>query len=365
MHASLLMLWLGCSGDETPQDSEPVETTDDTGTLDTADTGEPDPCATPTVTFIRADGREKDMSDYLISGDYLTLAEEGRLEVCPGEWFTRIRVRANVQIVGLGDAPEDTLLSGGESGTILDVAGPDVTVSVSNLQLDRGAGLDPDHNSGGGGLYCAQQGALELSDLLFTNNYADDGAALYTEDCTVVGTNLTMRDNYSDDDGGALRLGRSTGSFDGLVMSGNSSLDGGAAAFFESTVSIQNAEISNNTGTNFAAGIWSNDNELTLTDVVFSGNVNNGSSHYGGALITRGNSTLNRVTFTSNSGPLGGGLFVYVDSTTQVINSDFSDNSPHDVYAHNGKGSNGYGGTTYTAGAAATFTCSNNTCAGL
>ena len=51
-------------------------------------------------------------------------------------WFSRVLVRADVEIVGLGELPKETVLSGGESGTIIDIAGPDVTVSVSIPMAD-------------------------------------------------------------------------------------------------------------------------------------------------------------------------------------------------------------------------------------
>ena len=65
-------------------------------------------------------------------------------------------------------AARGTILSGGESGTIVEVDG--VTTDLRNVTLDRGAGLDVDHNSGGGGVYCEGEGAVYADTVVFSNS---------------------------------------------------------------------------------------------------------------------------------------------------------------------------------------------------
>jgi len=315
------------------------------------------------VTFTEDDGSSQDLTDYFESGDYLTLAVPGTLSVCPGTWWARVLLRADIAVVGLGSTPGDTVLSGGESGTIIDVAGPDVAVSISNVRLDRGAGLDVEHNSGGGGVYCEQDGAVTITDTLFTDNTANDGAGLYARDCLVTIAASSFEDNVSEDDGGALTLWTSTATLSDVQFLRNTSLDGGAAALFDSQVSASNVVFSDNTGANLSGGVWSHQTEaglsmLTLTDATFSGNVNNGSSHYGGGLIVVGAATLTRVTFTGNSAALGGGLYVEPNATVDGTDCDFSGNTPDDIYASTGSG----GGSSYTAGSGYSFSCSGGSC---
>ncbi len=359
MWISVLVL-AGCSGDDTDDSSS-----DDTGTTtetdtDTGDTGDTDddPCADPVVTFTTADGTETDLTEAFLTGEYRTLAVPGTLTVCPGTWFSRFLVRADVSIVGLGNKPGKTVLSGGESGTILDIAGPDVHVSVENLTFDRGAGLDVEHNSGGGGIYCDQEGALTITDARFTNNTANDGAALYARDCVVEVSGTKFADNVSEDDGGAITLWFSTATFDDVEVEGNDALDGGAMAMFSSDVTATNSTFDNNTASTFAGGIWVYDSTIAFTDVTISDTVNDGSD-YAGGLLVYGTATLENVTFRNNSAPLGAGLYVYYESYVEGTNCSFLDNDPDDIYAADYSAE---GGVTYSAGSGYSFTCQDNAC---
>jgi hypothetical protein len=362
MRASSLMLFavlLGCPDTtKDSQDTTPPDDTDETQDTDeTHDTG-PEVCPTPTVTFEATDGTTQDLTALFLSGDYLTLALSGTLRVCPGTWYSRVLVRADVSVIGLGATPEETILSGGLSGTILDVAGPAVTLSVHNVTLDRGAGLDVDHNSGGGGIYCEQDGAVVVTDAIFSANEANDGPAIYTNDCSLSVTDSSFHDNVSEDDGGAITLWDSTASFDGVQVHDNRSLDGGGMAIFNSEVTAVDLSIVDNVATGFSGGIWLYNSTLALTDGVFSGNQDD-SGVYGGGLLVYGSATLERVSFTGNSAPLGGGIFVYYEGVVQGSDCDFSANTPDDIFASDGTSE---GGQSYAAGSGASFTCQDNAC---
>lgn len=357
----LLPLLLACT-DAEPVDSQDTSTEgDDTGDTQDTDTGEPSACADPKVTFVGESGSSQDLTEFFTSGQYFTLSQPGTVEVCPGEWFARVLIRANVDVVGLGEARTETVLSGGEQGTILDIAGPDVAVTVRNLTLDRGAGFDPNHNSGGGGLYCAQQGVVTVENVAFTRHFANDGSALYTRDCTLEVSDSTFTDNVSEDDGGAVTLWNSTGSFTDVEIRGNTSLDGGGVALFNSTLTGTRLTVSDNVATSFAAGMWVYESTVALTDSTFSGNSNSGAA-YGGGLLVYGSADLTRVSFTDNSSPLGGGLFVYVNATVKGTDCAFESNSPQDIFAHDSTGPEGKGGISYTGGASTNFSCASNAC---
>lgn len=357
----MLSFLLACTDTE-PVDSQDTSTEqDDTGDTQDTDTGEPGPCAEPKVTFKGESGSSQDLTEFFTSGQYFTLAQPGTVEVCPGEWFARVLIRANVDVVGLGTDRSETILSGGEQGTILDVSGPDVTVNVSNLTLDRGAGFDPDHNSGGGGLYCAQQGLVNVDNVAFTRHFANDGSALYARDCTLNVTNSLFSDNVSEDDGGAITLWNSTGSFTDVEVSGNTSLDGGGVALFASTLTGTRLTVADNVATSFAAGMWAYESTVALTDSSFTGNSNSGTA-YGGGLLVFGSADLTRVRFAGNTSPLGGGLFVYVNATVTGTDCIFETNSPQDIFAHDSTGQEGKGGISYTGGNSTTFTCASNAC---
>lgn len=354
---TLLVLSLAaCAGpgDETDSgdavDTDPVEDTD---------TDEPTgPCATPKVTFTPDGGGAQDITTFFETGEYLTLAIPGTLEVCPGTWFARVLLRADVTVRGLGETPEQTVLSGGESGTILDVLGPDVHVTVENLTLDRGAGLDVEHNSGGGGVYCEQQGLVTVTDVRFTNNFANDGSGLYSRDCTVDIARSTFTGNLSEDDGGAVTFWFSTVTLEEVEITDNVALDGGGMAAFNSDVTMTDSVVSGNTATQFAAGVWAYESNVIFEDVELEQNVNEGVTQYGGGLVVHGTAELTRVDFVNNSAPKGGGLFVYYDAVVDGTSCDFAGNEPDDIYAADDPS-----GHSYDAGSSYSFSCAENACA--
>lgn len=357
----LALLLIACSGSTSNiDDSGGGAAGDDTGPGGTTDSGTPanPACPEDVVTFTSNSGAVQDLTDFFISGDYVTLAVPGTLEVCPGTWFARVLLRSNITVRGLGELPRDTILSGGESGTILDIAGPNVSVTVENLRLDRGAGLDVDHNSGGGGIYCEQEGVLLVQDVIFTDNFANDGSAIYTRECEVDIKRATMKENYSEDDGGAATFWYSTVTLDEVTIQDNEGLDGGGMAIFSSDVTATNTTVSDNQAGNFGGGIWVHDSTVHFSDMTISGNNNDGGD-YGGGLIVFGDATLDRVTITDNSAALGGGLFVYYESIVEGTDCNFSGNFPEDIFAADYSTE---GGTSYDAGSGYSFSCADNAC---
>ena len=339
-----------------PQNEDTDSDTD--SDTDLEDTDQVGPCATPTVTFQDSTGSSQDLTDYFLSGEYITLGLPGTITACPGTWFVRILLRADIEVIGLGENPRETIFSGGESGTILDIAGPDVRVTVDNLTLDRGAGLDVSHNSGGGAIYCEQNGHVDVTRVQFTNNFANDGAAMYGRNCVFTVSDTHFEDNVSEDDGGAVTLWDSSATFTDVTLKNNSALDGGAMALFNSELTASNMSVIGNRATNFGAGIWAYDSVTTLNDVTFDNNLSEGSD-YGGGLIVFGTATLNRVSFNNNTAPLGGGLYVYYDGVVDGTNCSFNGNAPEDIFAANYSAS---GGESYMGSTNYSFRCAENTC---
>ena len=350
----LFGLLLGC-GDNAPADSGTPDTDSDLRD-DTGDTDDTAACATPKAIFTAEDGEISDLTEVLTTGEYTTLDEPGTLSVCPGTWYARLLIRADISVVGLGADRAETILSGGESGTILDIGGPRL-VSVRNLTLDRGAGLDVDHNSGGGGLYCEEYATVSVEDVVFSRGFANDGAGLYAVRCTVEITDTVFLDNVSEDDGGALTLWESTATLSGVLFENNVALDGGAIALFDSEAIIEDTVITNNTADYFAGGIWQYDSILTLRDVELSSNVNTTGS--GGGLLASGSTTLERVSFTDNAAGDGGGIYVYFDADVSATDCRFDGNTPEDLWVDDYSEA---GGVSMNLGKDTSFGCAKNLC---
>jgi hypothetical protein len=361
------------SGDDSGPDDSSVETGDDSGPDDSGWVDAPPDCSTPVASFHGADHTIRDLTSAFLDGRYTTIDQPGTLWVCPSTWFARVILRADIHVIGLGDDPADTVLSAGEVGTILDVGGP-FTYTVENITLDRGAGLDKSHNSGGGGIFCCGDGtackiktgksraAVVVDDVVFTHNTGNDGAAFYGLECDFDVQNSVLADNHSDDDGGAVSLWFSTVRLDSVTFDGNDGLDGGVMAMFYSSATITNSTFSNNTAGNYSAGIWASyESTLDISDTVFENNINEAlyTSAYGGAIIAFETAALERVSFIDNSAPKGGGLFVYYGAVIHGTECDFSGNEPDDIWAADYSEE---GGVSYTAGADYSFSCAANAC---
>ncbi len=354
----IYLLMLAC--EPQPQDSSDSEPEVPESPVDSEDSGDlPEECADPVVTFVGTDGAETDLTEAMLSGAYTTLDTPGTLRVCPGTWFARLVVRSDVHVLGLGAAPEDTVLSAGEQGTILDFIGEGLLMTVQNVTLDRGAGLNVEHNSGGGGIYCSA-GSILVEDVVLSNCVANDGPGVYLIDaCTADLQRVVFRDNVAEDDGGALTLWASEARLSEVVFENNEALDGGALAAFYSTLTLSEVDFLGNTGHNFGAGIWSQYTAVQATDVRFEGNVNDGSN--GGAWLFDGvDGALERVDFIDNTGVVDGGLFLYWDSSLSCSDCDFSGNAPNDVWVADYSEEHGH---SFEVGEAASFSCAANECA--
>ncbi len=356
--AALIFAVIACIPDN-PGESGPtesaVEHSGETG--ETGDSGNPEDCGEPVVTFVGEDATETDLTAPLLAGTYTTLDAPGTLRVCPGTWFARLLIRADVHVEGLGSAPEDTVLSAGEQGTILDVMGPDVLLTVQNVTLDRGAGLDVEHNSGGGGVYFESEGSVLVEDVIFSNNVANDGPGMYVTRCTIDLTRVVFRDNYGEDDGGALTMWFSEGTLTDVVFENNEALEGGAVAMFESTFSASGLEIRDNLAHNFGGGMWIFRSQAELTDTVFESNVNDGTN--GAGLLFNGTGALTRVDFHDNVGVRGGGIFLYWESVLTGEDCDFSGNTPNDIWVADYSDEEGH---AVEAGEGYSFSCAGNEC---
>lgn len=326
------------------------------GDTDTGDTGTgatvPESCGA--VTFTPAAGAPVDYTQAFTDGEYVTLAEDGALHFCTGDWFVRLTVTAAVSVTGDSDDPAHTVLSGGETGTVILVEGAGASVAVSALTLDRGAAFGEGNQRRGGGLRCEAGASVTLRDVVLSNHQAYDAAAMYGSDgCTITAEDVRFVDNRSEDDGGAVRLDASTLTLRRATFSGNRARDCGALFLNESDALIEDSRFEDNTSTDTQGGaVLHYYGDLTVRDSSF---VSNQSSGYGGALSLLGDAELSGVSFTDNATTEGGGVYLYpAHGALRCEGCSFSGNTPDDVALE--------GGGSYTFDGPADFTCDEGGC---
>lgn len=325
----------GCA----PSDASPPAPTDPGSPETTAD------CEG--VRFTDRDGGETDLTDAFTDGDHVTLRDDGTLRFCPGIWFVRLEVEADVAIVGSG--ADRTTLSGGEQGTVVAVRG--AAVEITGVSIDRGRALGGGNVAKGGGVWCDAGSRVSIADSSVTNNRAYDGGGVYADDgCTLIATDVRFADNVAEDDGGAIGtyFGRRV-ALTRVVVEHNTARDGAAVFLFGSALEVADATFTDNVAVSHGGAIHAYDSPMTATDTTFAGN----QGSVGGALLVGGETTLERVVFTDNHADTGGALFAYVSVTTTGTDCSFVANEPEDVVTSGG---------SYVLGEAVDFVCDGQGC---
>jgi len=336
-----MLLLLACSG---PRDTaSPVETAVD------SDTGE---ASCGRAVFLGGGG-EVDYTEAFSTGEAVHLQEDGTLEFCRGTWFVQLVVSAQVTVRGEG--ADNTVLSGGETHTILQVEGESSHLIIEDLALDRGAARSEEGNSGsGGGLHCSLGASVTVRRALVSNNTGYDGAGIYGRDgCAIEVEDTVFLGNRSVDDGAGFRVNHGTATLRAVRFEDNRARDGGAMIFHESTVLIDGAEFVGNVSTDSQGGaILHYFAPLTIRNATFESNE---SLSWGGALALFGDTTLENVVFRANRSGEGGAITLYPEhGTLSCQGCSFESNDPDDVSLYEGEG--------YTFGEDASFDCDSQGC---
>ncbi|MCP4807591.1 MAG: hypothetical protein GY913_10305 [Proteobacteria bacterium] len=266
------------------------------------DTGPPE-C--DTVTF-----EGEDWTDRFQTGEVVTVDTPGTLTFCDGDWFVLLHVTSQVVIEGM--TPARTTLSGGEQGTVVHVTGEGAHASIQHATLDRGYARGDRNEGSGAGIRCDEGADVSVRDAVLSNHDAYDGAGLYARDgCDVQLDGVAFVDNYAEDDGAALRINKGSGELRDVTFTGSTARDGGAVVLDASDVLVDGAVFESNTTRDSQGGAilayWST---LSIRDAVFEAN---DANSVGAALALFGETTLEDVTFRSNTAFSGGVVHVYPD----------------------------------------------------
>ena len=307
-----------------------------------AETGDPSPgdtAAAPcdTVSFLDEQGSLTDLTAALQSGEEVVLDQGGRLEVCPGTWFSLVTVRAPVAVVGLGATREETVLSGGDAGSVLVAEGPSASLTVERIALERGAARGERNAASGGGLRCTDGATVTLTDVVVRDNFAYDGGGLYAgEGCALTVERALLAGNTSSDDGGALRLDNAVATLRDVTVTGSRAKDGGAVIAWQSQMSIQGGLFSDNQSTDSQGGaILHYFGDLEVDGTTFR---RNRSLEVGGALSSFGPARLSNVRLEGNESGSGGAVFVYTDEGSLSCTAcRFARNGPDDIALDGGE----------------------------
>jgi len=246
-----------------------------------------------------------------------------------------------------GSAVSGLTISGNNSSRGFKI-NPGVVATLKALVVTKG-NPDDDHSDGwyGGGIY--NGGTLTLDHCTVSGNTAHGGAGIHS----AYRSSLTLNDSTvsgntaSDRSGGGIRArGRTSIALINSAVTNNAAIEGGGIFASDSTLTIDNANISDNTGEginfeyksvlvltnsiisrNHGGGIRST-SQSNLTLINSSIIDNDAIGREGGGILNDFHSTLNasNATITGNVASIGGGVSSNFSDST-FVGSNISNNS--------------------------------------
>jgi len=191
----------------------------------------------------------------------------------------------------------------GVGGSIFEINSPngDQTVNISGLRITGG-----DIAGNGGGIYVYSGDTLNLISSSIDNNKGNlDGGGIINEG-TLTLTDCTVMFNTATSRGGGIMNAYGTLTITNSTVSDNTSItgDGGGIFNFDGTVTLNNSTITNNHAVNFmGGGIYNRINStLTLTDCTVSDNT---AGTWGGGIGSNGTMILTDCTVSRNTDYFG------------------------------------------------------------
>jgi CSLREA domain-containing protein len=261
--------------------------------------------------------------------DANNLAGKQTIDVPPGKHTVSSGLSDDIEIVGTGESPEETiitfpsaLISGGVNITLSNVTllesdftinSSSDTVTLNNVVWIGGSNIknggtliiedsrfELNEGTNGGAVYSS--GTLTIADSSFRSNKATYGGGLYIDGGTATLSDVIIEVNEARNEGGGIFCRNANVTIDNdTLIRGNINTyagtvsTGGGISCMNSTVNIQDSIIKDNKTA-----------EVT------------GYNIYGGGIYVSGGSlTLNQVLLESNKSKYGGGL--YIDDLTDAI----------------------------------------------
>lgn len=278
----------------------------------------------------------------------LTIAEDGTLRVCGGDWYLNIIVDGayDVSIEGLYGA-STTVIDGGWTGSVLSVTDY-ATVRVEGVTLSGGVA------DFGGAIY-AESADLTVSDVAIADSFVDiDGGGIYAYDSLVALQDVSIADSTADFDGGGAFFYSSVVDMDTVTVSGNAAAGfGGGIYAYDTVLVVDDSDLSDNYADYSGGALYA---DSALIDIYDTNLDDNTAISYGGAaFLLESDLDLDGVVSYDNlAGSGGDGFFVGTDSTLDVYSSDLY-NASEDVETF-------YGFSYVTTSSSATFSCDELLC---
>ena len=146
-----------------------------------------------------------------------------------------------------------------------------------------------------------------------------NGAGMYTNSGSPTLRNLVFSGNLASGNGGGMYNSQDGPTLSAVVFTGNHANSMGGGLFnFEGDITLINTSFVGNSAGSSGGGVANYEGSLQLANGVFSGNIANSA---GGMFNYKSDATLTNVTFSANTGPVGGeGLVHYESGAVTLVN---------------------------------------------
>jgi cysteine-rich repeat protein/predicted outer membrane repeat protein len=193
-------------------------------------------------------------------------------------------------------------------------------VRIDGFTVRNGRKDTPGGTNGGAGLWARYATNLTLANCVFTANTANQGGAVFMDQCTGAIEHCGFNANHA-------------------FVLGNNNEDGGALELEDSELTIQSCTFSQNSAFDDGGAIHTSSGTVFLYDCTFTGN---SSTHEGGAVAIddNGTATFDRCWFENNDAELGGAF--NTDNSEAVLRSTvfYNNQASHGGGAQSHNGSN-------------------------
>jgi len=173
---------------------------------------------------------------------------------------------------------------------------------------------------------------LTLEGLTIQGGNAPDGGGIHATETTITIRDCTIRDNSADDDGAGVYLNDATAIIENCTIDSNelnlpnvSDNGAGVHASGSSNVTITNSAFTNNISNNYAGAIYSNNSIYSVNGCIFEGN----SALIGGAIgfVSGGSGTISDSIIRFNHAAENGGGVSSVSAWPDFIRCEITDNT--------------------------------------
>jgi hypothetical protein len=236
----------------------------------------------------------------------LALPTDGELRICDGTYYVNLHDFNNSVATVTCVDPSTTILSAGGVGSVVNVSGTLLDMTIQHCQLTGGVGL-----SGGDGYYyggglAISEGSVYLVDDLLIGNTADFGGAIAAREAAdVVLNGCELSSNAVTGDGGAVwHDGDGTGpnafTFTGGSIHNNVAASSGGAILSGNRLVIDGTEFALNTAYDGSA-VWHYGDNLLVSNANFHDNATSATN--GSAIAQSGGAAaFDNATVTASTG---------------------------------------------------------------